>query len=100
MELEPTTDSSEPLNAADTLTVQQITGVFLYYARVVDPTILTTVSKLSSALAHPTKTSLEAAYRLCNYAVTWPNATIIFRSSKMQLIIHSDASHLGDSESR
>ena len=45
---------SNPLTPAETLEMQEIVGVFLFYARAVDPTMLTAINKIASRQAKPT----------------------------------------------
>ena len=52
-------DSSDSLDAKETQSIQQITGTFLYYARVVDPTMLVALSAIASTQAKPTMATLE-----------------------------------------
>ena len=48
--------------------LQQVVGVFLYYARAVDPTMLTSLSKLASQQANPTQSTVEALNRFLLHA--------------------------------
>ena len=80
--------------------IQEICGVILYYARAVDPMQLTAVSKIGSQQAEATEATEAAANHLLSYAATWPNATIIYKASKMQLIASSDASYLTETKGR
>jgi hypothetical protein len=82
------------------LRLQQIIGQLLYYARCVDPTILTALSKLGSQQAFPTERSESAAERLLQYVASWPDAVITYRASDMRLIVYADASYLSESEGR
>ena len=45
---------STPLTPAEIKELQEIVGVFLFYARAVDPTMITPLSKISSKQAQPT----------------------------------------------
>jgi hypothetical protein len=80
--------------------IQEICGVILYYARAVDPMQLTAVSKIGSQQADATEATETAANHLLAYAATWPNATIIYKASKMHLITSSDASYLTETKGR
>lgn len=93
-------DDSAPLDAARTKRLQEIIGVFLYYARAVDPTMRVATSKLSSRQSAPTEAVWSDAQRLLQYAATWPNAITVFRASDMILRVHSDAGHLAETKSR
>lgn len=80
--------------------IQQIVGVFLFYARAVDPTMLVSVTKLSSMQATPTEDVAHAAERLLHYAATHSKASIVFHASDMRLVCHTDASYLSESGAR
>lgn len=94
------TDSTPLLPPDRKLRIQQIVGTFLYYARAVDPTILTAISKLSSLQAEPTEAVEQAANRFLSYAKTWPNASLLIRPSDMIIYAHSDASYLSETKAR
>ena len=95
-----TEDTSDPLSAAETKRLQQIVGVFLYYARAVDYTMLCAINKLGADQSKPTKAVMAAADRFLQYAATWPNAEVVYRASDMHLVVHSDASYLSESHAR
>jgi hypothetical protein len=65
---------------------QKIIGVLLYYARAIDSTVLTRISKLSTQRA-----TLMAAERTLQYLATQPEASVVFHRSDMRLICYSDA---------
>ena len=72
----PTTDTTPLLDANDTKFIQQVCGVFLYYSRAVDPTMLTPISKISPAQANPTAATLAATHKFLQYAASHPDASI------------------------
>ena len=74
--------------------LQQIVGTFLFYARAVDPTMLTALSIIATEQSQGTHTTKEKAEHFLTYATTHPNATIKYYKSDMILKIHSDASYL------
>ena len=82
--------------------VQEVTGVFLFYSRAIDPTMLTAVNKISMQSAKPTRATLQAIDRLLSYAERYPNAIIEIRPRKftMQLCAQSDASYLSEHGAR
>jgi hypothetical protein len=96
----PPDDVSPPLSPQRAKRIQEITGVVLYYARAVDPTLLTACTKVASKQAHPTENVEAAAERLLRYAAKRPEASIVFHASDMRLITHSDASYLSESDAR
>jgi hypothetical protein len=80
--------------------IQQIVGKLLYYARAVDPTMIAAINKVASQQARPTEEVEVQSIRLLQYAKKYPNAHITYYPSDMQLIVHSDASHLSETFSR
>jgi hypothetical protein len=93
-------DLSTPATDAQRKRVQEIIGVLLYYARAIDSSILTRVSKVSTQQSKATVATLRAAERILAYAATQKPATITFHGSKMVLICYSDASYLNETEGR
>jgi hypothetical protein len=93
-------DDSELLPSARTKYIQQVCGIFLYYARAVDPTMLTAILKISSSQSKPTILVEAAVQQFLQYAAHNSDASITYYKSDMRLIIHSDASYLSESESR
>ena len=93
-------DTSPPLLPSGITLLQQIIGVLLYYARILDSTMLVTLGTLASAQAKGTEATMQAATQLLNYCATHPDATIRFHASGMVLHIHSDASYLSASGAR
>eukprot|EP00804_Cyclotella_cryptica_P012915 CCRYP_002273-RA/>CCRYP_002273-RA protein AED:0.38 eAED:0.38 QI:0/0/0/1/0/0/3/0/465 len=93
-------DLSTPLNKQDTTFIQEVIGVFLYYARAVDCTMLTALSSLATQQANPTQTTLQRIHRFLDYAMTHQNAVVTYRASKMILAAHSDASYLSETKAR
>jgi hypothetical protein len=94
-------DTSAPVHSLERKKrIQQIIGYFLYYSRALDSTMLCTLSKLASRQSAPTL-GLEAdVEHFLQYAATWPEVAVTFHSSDMRLLIHSDASHLSEANSR
>jgi hypothetical protein len=93
-------EDDRPISAEAKTRIQQIVGVFLFYARAVDPTMLCAVNKLASKQAAPTVDTATQADRILQYAYRYPDATITIRASDMQLRCHSDASYLSEAKSR
>ena len=91
-------DHSPPLNKQDTTFVQEIIGVFLYYARAVDCTMLTALSSLATQQAKPTQNTLQLIKRFLDYAMTHQDAIITYRASNMILATHSDTSYLSETK--
>jgi hypothetical protein len=72
----------------------------LYYARAVDPTILVTISSLSTQQAKPTTRTMAAINHLLDYCATHPNAISRYHASDMVLHIESDASYLSEAKAK
>jgi hypothetical protein len=62
--------------------------------------MLTIINKIGSMQAEPTRMVADMAQRFLLYAASWPDASIVFHASDMQLAAHSDASYLTESEAR
>ena len=71
--------------------IQQGVGTFLYYAHAVDPTMLTTLSDISS---QQFQAACSALTKFLNYCASYPNATIMYQTPNMTLKLHSDSSYL------
>jgi hypothetical protein len=82
------------------LWLQQLIGTFLYYARAVDPTILVAINKLAAQQTTATEKTIAAAKHLLGYLAAYPNASIRYRPSTMQLTGQSDASYLSEPKAR
>ena len=93
-------DTADPIGKSQRKCLQEVIGVFLFYARAVDNTMLHALSCLSKAQAKGTQATMEAMTHLLNYAATNPDATVRFHASNMVLNIHSDASHLSEPRSQ
>ena len=93
-------DTSPKVDKDVTKFIQQVTGTFLYYARVVDPTMLVALSAIAADQATPTERTLEKALYFLDYVARHPDAIITFKKSSMILAIHSDASYLTEPKAR
>eukprot|EP00804_Cyclotella_cryptica_P004958 CCRYP_014075-RA/>CCRYP_014075-RA protein AED:0.08 eAED:0.06 QI:0/0/0/1/1/1/2/0/1100 len=95
-----TADTSPALGKQQKTFVQEVIGVFLYYARAVDCTMLTALGSLATQQAKPTTTTLDRVYQFLDYALSHPNAGVTYRASDMILAAHSDASYLSESHAQ
>jgi hypothetical protein len=93
-------DDSPPISEGDAKFIQEVIGVFLYYARAIDSTMFTQLNKMASQQSKPTQRLLNNIHHFLQYAATFPASQLIFRQSNMQLIIESDGSYLSESNSR
>ena len=87
-------DESPKLNKENTKKVQSIVGSLLYYARSIDCTLFPALNTMATNQAAPTENSLRQCHRLLDYIATYPNVTIQFHASNMQLHVDSDAAYL------
>ena len=74
--------------------LQVVVGTLLYYARTVDPSILTAVHELGSVQAKPTAKDMMKLERLLQYVSTHQRGATRYYASSMQLQVQSDASYL------
>ena len=93
-------DLSSPLAAPDIQKLQQVIGVFLYYARAIDSTMLVALGSLAAQQTTATQQTMSLLHHFMDYAFSNPLATIRYHASDMILHIHSDASYLSESHAR
>ena len=80
---------------------QQVLGVFLFYARVIDSTMLQPIGSMATALSTAQWTALKPRLtHFLNYAATHPDATIRYKKSDMHMWIHTDATYLSKSKTQ
>jgi hypothetical protein len=89
-----TVDTCPPATKEQQHELQVIVGTLLYYARTVDPSILTAVHELGSVQAHPTINDIKKVERLLQFVSTHQQGAVRFYASTMQLQVQSDASFL------
>jgi hypothetical protein len=82
------------LDAAGKKRIQQIAGSFLYYAHMVNPTILMELSAITAQQSAPTEETLALVNQVLDYMWMHPDAKIRYRASDMILNVHADASYL------
>jgi hypothetical protein len=95
-----TVDVSPLASPAQQHELQVVVGTLLYYARTVDPTILTAVHALGSVQSKPTLNDMRRLERLLQYVAIHQNHGLRFHASTMQLQIQSDASYLCRTKAR
>jgi hypothetical protein len=64
------------LNAAGKKCIQQIVGIFLYYAHTVNSTILLALAAIAAQQSTPTKETLACVNQFLDYMWTHPDAKI------------------------
>ena len=75
-------------------------GGVLDYARVVDCTVLSSLSSIASKQSQATEGTEKKVKQLLDYSTTQPDATVRYYASEMVLNIHSDASYLSEARAR
>eukprot|EP01036_Dinobryon_divergens_P034161 gene34161-44133_t len=95
-----TVDDSPNLDAAQKSTIREIIGAFLYYARVIDSTMLKKIKKLGSLQATATENVARKVADFLRYAATYPVTKVTYHAIDLTLHTHSDASYLGESRGR
>ena len=80
--------------------IQQVVGVFLYYAIAIDNKILVALSNIGSEQSKATSKTMDEVQQLLDYLASNPNAIIRYHASGMILLIHSDASYLSVTKAR
>ncbi len=74
--------------------VQAMTGTLLYYVRLVDSTILTTLNAIATQQVVPTESTMEEIKQLLDYCASQEEAIVTYHASDMILAVHSDAGYL------
>jgi hypothetical protein len=95
--------SAEPstLTAEQKKFAQQVIGVFLFYGRAIDSTMLAAIGSIACALSTATWTDLhQRITQFLDYAGSNPNAALVYKASDMNLWIHTDASYLAETRAR
>jgi hypothetical protein len=93
-------DTTPPLSAKQLTRLQQIIGIFLYYARAIDSTMLVALGIFASAQTKGTGATTIAVTHLLDYCASHPDAILCFSASQMALHDHSNASYLSEKKAR
>ena len=88
------------LDADDRYRIQEVVGVLLYHTRALISPTLASLSDTGADQVQSTTNATEATTKLLNYCATYPNLTLRFIASDMNLRVCSDASYLSVSKSR
>ena len=86
--------SAQILNSTDKKRVQYINATFLYYAREVDPTMLTYLNKIYNCQSTMTQDTMEKCNQYLDYASTHTNTTIKYYASDMILTNDTYGTHI------
>ncbi len=93
-------DTSRRLTPPEKKYIQEVIGVFLYYGRAVNSTMLTALSAIASAQAKPTEETMTHCKQFLDYAATHPDAILTYKRSNMVLMVHINASYLSKPKAR
>ena len=88
------TDISPTLDKDNITRIQNFLGTLLYYARMVDPTLLVALSYLETQKTKETQITIKNMNQLLDYCCTFPNETIRYTKSDMILKVQSDSGYL------
>ena len=69
---------------------QSVVGSLLYYARAIDCTMLPAFNEFSKSQANPTQATLDDCQQLLDYANTYRNVSVRYRTSAMILKVETD----------
>jgi hypothetical protein len=93
-------DTSQKLTPSKKKYIQEVIGVFLYYGRAVDSTMLAALSAIASVQAQPTEETMTCCKHFLDYAATHPDAILTYKRSDMVLVVYSNASYLSKPKAR
>ena len=71
-------DKKNPMTKQQTTILQQVCGTFLYYARVVDCTMLHALNNLATQVKDSTQKTVEALNLFLDYCASHPEAVVIY----------------------
>ena len=91
-------DASLLLIKSDKKFVQEVIGTFVYYARVVDSTILAPLGSITTHQANVMKNTMNKVKQFSDHAATHPGTIATYHASDMVYSYHSDASYLSESK--
>ena len=75
-------------------------GMFLYYARCINATMLPALGLLATQQANPTLNTFKKVKQLLDYAAKHLDAIVTYHASDMVLAGHSNVSYLSESQAR
>eukprot|EP00957_Ditylum_brightwellii_P159349 12129451-Ditylum_brightwellii.AAC.1 len=80
--------------------IQTAVGIFLWYGRIFDLTLLPALNAISAQQSKPTVQTVKELDHFLDYMWTYPNAAVRFYASDMILHIHSNAAYIVLPEAR
>ena len=94
------TDESPPLSKEHNVFVQEVTVTLLYYAREVDPTMLTSLGSTAEQKSNPIEQTMQKLKQLLDYTASHTDAILTYQATEMVLAGHSDTSYLSEKKAR
>jgi hypothetical protein len=91
-------NTSALLPKEDKKFIQEVIGIFLYYARCVNSTMLVALGSIVTQQANPTENTMKQVPQFVDYASTHPDAIVTYHASNMVLAGHNNASYLSKSK--
>jgi hypothetical protein len=76
-------DFSQPASTAQKLELQEVVGSLMYYARILDHTLLPAVTYLACFQAVPTIDTMAAMERLLGYCAKYPNPPLPYATYRV-----------------
>jgi hypothetical protein len=92
--------TSPVLSDKDVNKLQQLTGILLYEARALYPTLIMPINALASEQSNATEITADKVIELINYCNTHPETKIKYHASAMILHIKSESSYLSENEAK
>ncbi len=93
-------DATPVLDTKRIKQIQQIVGSILYYAHVVDMTVLMALSSIAVEQIKASEKTMERCIQLLDYLASNSKAKVRFHASDMIMNIHLDALHLSKTKAR
>ena len=93
-------DQSPLLDDEGKTFIRQVTGSFLFYAQMIDNTMLKALKKIDRKQDKPTMLTKKWTQQLLDYAATYPNTSIRYYKSDMILKQYSDSSYNNEENAR
>jgi hypothetical protein len=87
-------DTSALLPKEDKKIIQEVIGIFLYYACCVNSTMLAALGSIATQQANPTENTTKKVWQFLDYVATYPDAIVTYHTSDMVLGGHSNALYL------
>jgi hypothetical protein len=69
------------LDIADKTRIIEVLGPLLFYARAIDPTLLTAIGELATEQLQATQTTMAKLAHMLNHCAAHPNATVRYSAS-------------------